>query len=75
MLLEAGADPNGRTQDTPAALLVASAEGQAAVVQALLDAGADVNMPAGRWTALELASARGHDVVRQILLERGARSP
>jgi len=74
MLLEAGAEPNGRTPETPAALLIAAAEGQAVVVKALLDAGADVDMRAGRWTALGLASARGHEAVRKILLERGART-
>jgi ankyrin repeat protein len=73
MLLEAGADVNRSTPETPAALLIASGEGQAAVVETLLDAGADVNTRAGRWTALDVASERGHEAVRKILLERGAR--
>jgi ankyrin repeat protein len=73
LLLEAGADPNGQTPETPAALLLAAGEGKAEIVQTLLDAGADVNMRAGRWTALDVASERGHEAVRKMLLERGAR--
>jgi ankyrin repeat protein len=50
----------------------ASYTGNMAVVQAMLDAGADVNAQHGPWTALALATRGGHLPVRDLLLQRGA---
>jgi ankyrin repeat protein len=44
------------------------------VVQMLLDAGADVNAQGGHFgTALQAASARGHEKLVQMLRAAGAR--
>jgi hypothetical protein len=58
---------SGRYAD---ALSVASAKGHEAIVQTLLDAGADVNADDGM--ALHAASVGGHDAVIQKLLDAGA---
>jgi len=68
-LIAAGADVNAatpKTKSTP--LMVASRRGFGRVVEALLAAGADVNARNARGTtALDLAVARGHDEVADIL--------
>jgi ankyrin repeat protein len=47
--------------------------GNLGIVQQLLEKGADVNAPGGDYgTALQAASAEGHDLVVQRLLEKGA---
>ena len=73
-LLERGADPNGRNQGMTALIAVVSrwidkVEERAAILEALLDAGADPNMLAGRIPALAIASDRDErtDIVRALL--------
>ena len=72
LLVESGADMTKNTSHAPPALLLASGQGHTGVVQALLDAGADVNTRFGPWTALTMASSQKQDAVRTLLLERGA---
>jgi ankyrin repeat protein len=56
------------------ALLAASAKGHEAIVQMLLNKGADVNAEGGYYgNALRAASARCHWAIVQILREHGAR--
>jgi beta-lactamase regulating signal transducer with metallopeptidase domain len=55
------------------ALVEAAGEGRLQEVQALLDAGADVNAVVdGDGTALIVAAREGHDELVRLLLERGA---
>jgi len=55
------------------ALQAAASQGNAAVVQKLLDEGADVNAEGGVFgTALQAAHQKGHTRIAQMLLERGA---
>jgi ankyrin repeat protein len=72
LLIESGADLSRSTSSAPPPLLIAAGQGQVAVVQVLLNAGADVNTRFGRWTALAMASRRNQDTVRDLLIERGA---
>jgi hypothetical protein len=63
-----------RTVDElPEPLYVASHEGLAKSVSAILDAGADVNAQGGEYgNALQAASGEGHEKVVQMLLAAGA---
>jgi uncharacterized protein len=74
MLLAAGAGVKAATRDgaiTP--LLLACTGGNAAIIQAILDAGADVNSAnANGTTALMSASSAGNPDAVKLLLDRGA---
>ena len=71
-LLEGGADVNAKDSVSHGtALRVASSEGHEAIVNILLDHGADVNTE-DYFTALEAASSRGHEAIVNILLAHGA---
>ena len=60
-------------QVTPLHLVASSGHGAAALGRALLDAGAQVDAPAGNGaTPLHLASHRGHTALVALLLARGA---
>ncbi len=60
-------------QDINQDLVVAAARGDTATVQALLDAGADVNAKDNEgWTALHEAEIGGHTEVVEILKNAGA---
>ncbi len=59
--------------DTGLALIEAANKGDAEVVEALLDSGADINArDEQNQTALHKAASRGHTPVVKLLLERGA---
>ena len=73
VLLEAGADKDDETKNG-SPLICAASHGDAHVVQALLDAGADVELPTiPPETALRLAAAYGHPDVVDLLVAAGAR--
>jgi ankyrin repeat protein len=78
LLLDAGAEPDGRRsprQATP--LMVAAAAGETAVAEALLIRGADIERTGGgkRWTSLEWAGHAGRaDTVRLLLAQGAART-
>ena len=73
MLLQAGADPNGRANGQPA-LMVAANTGRVDAARALLAHGADVNAtePLKSQTALMWAVAEGHTDVVRLLIGHGA---
>ncbi|KAK3688801.1 ankyrin repeat-containing domain protein [Podospora appendiculata] len=64
------ANPDATGLDYGNALTAAAYDGTLSIVQALLDAGADINSPNG-W-ALQTAAAEGHKDVVEELLRRGA---
>ena len=72
-LLAAGADPDARGAIGRTALIVASEEGQAAMVELLVSAGANLDLgdEFGR-TALMAACARGREEIVKLLLAAGA---
>jgi ankyrin repeat protein len=73
ILLEAGADVNGRGTGGDGALYAASEDRNVAVVQMLLDAGADVNAQGGLYAnVLQAASISGSEHVVRMLLDAGA---
>ena len=77
LLLERGADPNGRNGDGLTALHLAAEKGYAAVVWELIAAGADANAPGSGIplsTPLHGAIRGGHAEVVTILLDAGART-
>jgi ankyrin repeat protein len=71
LLLDRGADPNGKRQDGLTPLHLAAMIGDASDVRLLLDKGASLDTPAqdGK-TAQELAQEAGHEEVAGILRER-----
>ena len=74
-LVRYGIDPNTRCTNAAAdttLLMEVCALGDVATAKALLDRGADVNAR-GRGTPLTRAEERGHQVLVDLLLERGAR--
>ncbi len=73
-LADRGADVNVRDDRKFTALLLALKEGKEAVVQILLDKGADVNMVAGKsdLTPLMEAVAMGRPSIVKMLLKKGA---
>ena len=76
ILLAAGADPNARDPGTPseAPLHWAASSDDADVARALIDGGADIELPDGSiGTPLENAIGYGCWNVARLLVERGAR--
>ena len=73
-LLEAGADPNERLPGGETPLMMAARTGRLAVMDVLLDGGADVNAAEERrgTTALMWAAANEHPDAVRLLVERGA---
>ena len=74
LLEDAGADTEAKGGSNGyTALMLASEKGHVDAVQALLDAGADIEAKDYYgWTALMLASRYGHVEVVQALLDAGA---
>jgi ankyrin repeat protein len=74
VLLEHGANVDGRTEEGWSPLHFAARQGYLEVVQLLLDRGADVNarMDDYYFTALHLAAANAHLQIMEALLKRGA---
>lgn len=74
LLLTAGADPEGSTPGRTALMLAASA-GHRDVLEALLDAGVEVNAKASSWprTALACAAEAGQIECVRFLIEAGAK--
>ncbi|MGB5211212.1 MAG: ankyrin repeat domain-containing protein [Gammaproteobacteria bacterium] len=77
-LVAAGADPEGRVASGATAMIIAAQNGYLAIVQVLLDAGAEVNattvgepVAAGR-TALHFAAQDGHQEVVKTLIAHDA---
>ncbi|MCB9726209.1 MAG: ankyrin repeat domain-containing protein [Spirochaetaceae bacterium] len=73
LLLSRGAFANGDCGDARTPLSVAARQGDAALVERLLGAGADpARAPEGQDTALIAAASRGHLAIVERLLEAGA---
>jgi hypothetical protein len=76
VLLAAGGDPNAREPETPSEtpLHWAASSDDAEVARALIDGGADINLPDGSiGTPLDNALGYGCWNVARLLVERGAR--
>ncbi|CAI4218214.1 unnamed protein product [Parascedosporium putredinis] len=66
-------DINGPDEDGTPALIYASCFGHESVVQALVDAGADVDkQDRNQWTALMWAMTNRHKSIAKMLLDHGA---
>ncbi|MCB5908202.1 ankyrin repeat domain-containing protein [Streptomyces pinistramenti] len=73
VLLEAGADPDGRLCEGRAtALMVAAQEGHTGIAQMLLDHDAAIELAGRGMTALEWAASAGRPATVRLLLEHGA---
>ena len=74
VLLDNGADVNGKTANQATALIAASLYGHKEIVELLLAKGADVNVKGGKnsETALIAASRQGGKEIVQLLLAKGA---
>jgi uncharacterized protein len=74
-LLQAGAEVSSFADDYDGALRIAIVEGQLDVLDALLDAGVDVNLRDGHGeTALEVASSEGNLLIVQKIASGRRRS-
>ncbi|MBV9508616.1 MAG: ankyrin repeat domain-containing protein [Acidobacteriia bacterium] len=75
LLMQAGAHPSPANRNGATPLFLASENGNAVIIRALLDAGADVNAPvlSHGETALMLAARSGNPDAVMVLLDRGAR--
>ena len=73
VLLNAGADVNARSEAGLTALMGAAFEGRIENLKVLLDAGADVNVMSEIGTAMDMALAREHDDIVELLKQAGAK--
>ncbi len=73
LLLDQGADVNGKDKDGSTPIHYTASYGRANVATLLLDRGADVNGKNNRgWTPTHYAAWNGHADVVALLLDRGA---
>jgi ankyrin repeat protein len=63
---------NSKDKDGKTPLFVAAEKGNQAVMEVLLDKGADVNAQSGEFNALYTASHNGHKEIVTLLLDKGA---
>jgi len=73
MLLDEGADPNARNDETATVLVIATLSEQVAIVGLLCTYGAEVNATYQGVTALGIAMGRGFQTIGEILMSHGAR--
>ena len=71
-LLQAGANPNAKSDGDVTVLMWAAARGHVEVVKALLESGAEPNARTRKGrTAIDVATQEGHDHVASVLRENG----
>ena len=71
-LLQAGANPNAKSEGDVTVLMWAAARGHVEVVKTLLESGADPSARTRKGrTASEIAMQEGHDNVATLLRENG----
>ena len=71
-LLQAGTDPDAKSDDDVTVLMWAAARGHVEVVKLLLESGAEPNARTRKGrTAIEIAVQEGHDNVAALLRENG----
>ena len=72
-LLQAGGNPNAKSDDDFTVLMWAAARGHIEVIKTLLESGAEPNARTRKGrTAEDIAVQEGHDSVAALLRERGA---
>lgn len=72
LLLDRGANVNGKMKRGQSALIAAAYEGHANVARLLLSKGADVNADWEGCTSLGVAKQQGHTEIADLLLKAGA---
>lgn len=73
-LIESGDDINATAKDGTTPLYVAVTKGRSNIAKLLIDAGADINIPAEdwKWKPIQKAANRGHYEICKMLIEKGA---
>ncbi len=72
MLIERGADINGKNAGGVTPLMLATMRGDKELVSLLIDKGADVNAKSSsNWTALFIAASHGYTEIAKMLLDKG----